>query len=213
MGDTSRITIVIADDHPVVREGLRSMLELNPRVNVVAEATDGVDLIRKVAECDPDVVLLDIRMPEMGGLDVVRRLQADGCRSRLVVMTAYDEEEYMLEAVRAGVHGYLLKEIDGSALNSAIEAVLKGEIVLDPRVEQAFTELLDRGGKAVSVPDWGLTAREQEVLELLYQGLSNQQIAKRLFISMNTLKFHLKNIYRKLGVSSRLEAIKKLTFG
>ncbi len=204
---------MIADDHPVVREGLRSMLELNPRVNVVAEATDGVDLIRKVAECDPDVVLLDIRMPEMGGLDVVRRLQADGCRSRLVVMTAYDEEEYMLEAVRAGVHGYLLKEIDGSALNSAIEAVLKGEIVLDPRVEQAFTELLDRGGKAVSVPDWGLTAREQEVLELLYQGLSNQQIAKRLFISMNTLKFHLKNIYRKLGVSSRLEAIKKLTFG
>ncbi len=208
--EPERIRLIVADDHPVVRHGLRSMLELEPGLEVVGEARDGEELLREVEEKKPDLVLVDLRMPGMGGIEAVRRILATGSGVRLVALTAYDEEEYMLEAVRAGVNGYLLKEIDAGALVSAIEAVSRGEMVLDERVGKTFQDLADRCVPPDSVREHGLTSREAEVLELLLRDLSNREIADRLYISMNTLKFHLKNIYGKLGVRNRTEAMRKL---
>ncbi|MFW6113627.1 MAG: response regulator [Actinomycetota bacterium] len=205
-----KIRVVVADDHPVVRHGLRSMLELNPRIEVSGEVADGAELVRRVEELNPDVVLVDLRMPGMGGIEAARRIARSGSPSRLVALTAYDEEEFMLEAVRAGIHGYLLKEIDAEALNSAIEAVAQGEMVLDPRVGRSFVELLDESVTPESYSSYGLTPKEEEVLRLLVQGLGNREMAERLYVSSNTLKFHLKNIYAKLGVHSRTEVIRKL---
>jgi DNA-binding NarL/FixJ family response regulator len=207
-GGGAKLTILLADDHLVVRQGLRSLLEMNPAVEVVGEASDGEQLMRSVAELEPDVVLLDIRMPQVGGIEAVRRLLASGSRSRFIAITAYEEEEYMLEAIRAGVHGYLLKDVDAEALNRAVESVAHGEMVLDPRVSRTVQELMVRGPVPDALSRYGLTTREREVVELLPRDISNQEIAQRLFISANTLKFHLKNIYAKLGVSTRREAIR-----
>jgi two-component system, NarL family, response regulator DegU len=210
MDDSAKIRVIVADDHPVVRHGLRSMLELEPGLEVVGEARDGQELLREVEEKKPDVVLVDLRMPGMGGIEAVRRILASGSGARLVALTAYDEEEYMLEAVRAGVNGYLLKEIDARALVGAIEAVFRGEMVLDERVGRTFQELVDRSTPPGTRLTYSLTSRETEVLELLLQDLNNREITERLYMSINTLKFHLKNIYGKLGVHSRAEAIRKL---
>jgi len=208
--EPERIRLIVADDHPVVRHGLRSMLELEPGLEVVGEARDGQELLREVEDKKPNVVLVDLRMPGMGGIEAVRRILASGSGARLVALTAYDEEEYMLEAVRAGVSGYLLKEIDARALVSAIEAVSRGEMVLDERVGKTFQELADRSVPPAAVHEHGLTSRESEVLELLLRDLGNREIADRLYMSINTLKFHLKNIYGKLGVHNRTEAMRKL---
>jgi len=205
-----RIRVLVADDHPVVRHGLKSILELDPRIEVVGEAGDGEELVREVERKSPDVALVDLRMPGKGGIEAVGSILASGSSTRLIALTAYDEEEYMLEALRAGVQGYLLKEIDAEALVSAVEAVFRGEMVLDPRVGKTFQELAERSATPAMRSRYGLTSRESEVLELLLQGLGNREISERLFMSVNTLKFHLKNIYGKLGVHSRSEAMRRL---
>ncbi len=201
-----KIRVLIADDHPVVRHGLRTMLELDPRFEVIGEAGDGEELLLEVGGKEPDVVLVDLRMPGMGGIEAARRILGSGSPSRLLVLTAYEEEEYMLEAIRAGVHGYLLKEIDAGALANAVAAVSRGEMIVDERVGKAFQELASRSLHPAWRARFGLTAREVEVLELLLQDLDNREIASRLYVSPNTLKYHLKNLYGKMGVHNRDEA-------
>ena len=205
-----KITVLVADDHLVVRQGLTNILKMNPRIEVLGEVSDGVQLIEMASELQPDVVLLDLKMPELGGIDAVRRLLESGSKSRFITLTAYEEEEYMLEALRAGVHGYLLKDVDAEALNRAIESVAHGEMVLDPRVSKTVQEAMGRSLPASLATKHSLTARETEVIELMLVGLGNEAIAERLFISRNTLKFHMKNIYQKLGVSNRQDAVKAL---
>ncbi|NPV58904.1 MAG: response regulator transcription factor [Actinobacteria bacterium] len=212
IGET-RIRVIVADDHPVVRHGLRSMLELEPGIEVVGEARDGRELLSEMEDKKPDVVLVDLRMPGVGGIEAVRKALSSGTAARLVALTAYDEEEYMLEAIRAGVHGYLLKEIDADTLVNAIEAVFRGEMVLDERVGKKFQELASGHLPGNQYSEYGLTSREIEVLELMQEGLAGAELASRLFISVNTLKFHQKNIYAKLGVHGREEALRKLRFG
>ncbi len=210
MNGEGKITVLVADDHLVVRQGLINILKMNPRIEVQGEVGDGVQLIQKVGELKPDVVLLDLKMPELGGIAAVRLLLASGNSSRFIALTAYEEEEYMLEALSAGVQGYLLKDVDAEALNRAIESVAHGEMVLDPRVSKTVQEAMDRSLPASVASKYGLTSRERGVMELMLAGLENEAIAERLFISKNTLKFHIKNIYQKLGVSSRQEAVKVL---
>lgn len=203
-----RITVLIADDHLVVREGIRSLLEMSPGVEIVGEASDGEQLIRSVADLDPDVVLLDIKMPRVGGIEAVTRMLDAGTRSRFIAITAYEEEEYMVEALKAGVRGYLLKDVDAGALARAVASVAHGEMVLDPRVGRTVRESIGRGPAPQRWALYSLTAREREVLELLVSGYGNQEIAERLYISANTLKFHIRNLYAKLGVSTRQEAVR-----
>jgi DNA-binding NarL/FixJ family response regulator len=210
MDAEGRITVLVADDHLVVRQGLTNILKMNPRIEVLGEVGDGVQLIKMATELHPDVVLLDLKMPELGGIDAVRSLLASGSKSRFITLTAYEEEEYMLEALRAGVHGYLLKDVDAEALNRAIETVAHGEMVLDPRVSKTVQEAMGRSLPASLASKHGLTSRETEVIGFMLAGLCNEAIAERLFISRNTLKFHIKNIYLKLGVSNRQEAMKAL---
>ncbi len=210
MMNDSRIKILIADDHMVVREGLRRILEANPRVRVIGEVSDGSELEEAVYMLKPDVTLVDIKMPKRGGIEVIERLLSQDVSTRFIVLTAYEEEDYMLQALRAGVSGYMLKDVDDEVLNRAIESVAHGEMVLDPRVAKTVRDGAERGLPNSKIEKFGLTPRERDVLELLAKGLSNQEIAQRLFISLNTLKFHIKNIYGKMQVCNRREALKLL---
>jgi DNA-binding NarL/FixJ family response regulator len=205
-----KIRVLVADDHLVVRQGITNILKMNPLIEVQGEVSDGAQLVRKAGDLEPDVVLLDLKMPELGGIGAVRELLASGSKSRFIILTAYEEEEYMLEALRAGVHGYLLKDVDAEALLRAIESVAHGEMVLDPRVSKTVQEAMGRRLPASEASKYGLTSREREVIELMLDGLSNEAMAEKLFISRNTLKFHLKKIYQKLGVSNRKEAMQAL---
>jgi DNA-binding NarL/FixJ family response regulator len=201
-----KIRLLLADDHPVVREGLRSMLDQRPHFTVVAEAADYSGLHGCIQQACPDVILLDIRMPGTTSIEETTKMIKASCTAKIIVLTAYNDEEYMREAIRVGVDGYLLKEIDGDVLEHAIETVYRGGTVFDPRIKRTFFEPSKKSHAVARKYD--LTAREAEILDLLVEGLNNTEIATQLYISSNTVKFHLKQIYRKTGISNRIEAIR-----
>jgi len=198
----SPIRLLIVDDHPVVRDGIRGMLAGDPDLDVVGEASDGADALRLVSELQPDVVLMDLRMPGLGGAAAIKTLAEEGARAKVLVLTTYDTDADVVPALEAGATGYLLKDAPRDQLIRAIHAAARGESVLAPSVATRLVSQLR------SPPDHEtLSDRELEVLTLIAQGETNAGAAARLFISEATVKTHLLHIYGKLGVNDRAAAV------
>jgi DNA-binding NarL/FixJ family response regulator len=195
------IRLLIVDDHPVVRDGLRGMLAGDPELEVVGEASDGAEGIALVERLRPDVILMDLRMPGMGGAAAIRQLAAQGSTARVLVLTTYDSDSDVVPALEAGATGYLLKDAPRDQLVRAIHAAARDEAVLAPSVATRLVSQL-----RAPVQDT-LSERELEVLTLIAQGETNRGAAARLFISEATVKTHLLHIYEKLGVNDRAAAV------
>jgi DNA-binding NarL/FixJ family response regulator len=198
------IRIAIADDHPVVREGLVAMLETEPDFQVVGTASTGAEAVVLVAGMDPDVMLLDLELPELDGVGVLRRLAADGTRVKVIVFTVFDTDERIIAAVEAGAAGYLLKGAPRAELFAAVRTVAAGGSLLAPAASSAVLRRV-RGEAAGGGPS--LTPREHDVLEALARGLGNKQIAAQLGVSERTVKFHVSSLFGKLGAGNRTEAV------
>ncbi|RMI37977.1 response regulator [Streptomyces triticirhizae] len=195
------ISLLVVDDHPVVRDGLRGMFDSAPGFEVVGEAANGVEAVALAVELDPDVVLMDLRMPGGGGVDAIAELARRGARARVLVLTTWDTDTDTLPAIEAGATGYLLKDAPREELFTAVRAAADGRTVLSPAVASRLVS-------AVRSPAGGpLSAREREVLALVARGTSNREIARELFVSEATVKTHLTHVYAKLGVNDRAEAV------
>jgi len=199
---TGPIRLLVADDHPVVRDGLRGMLAGQPDLEVVGEAADGAEAVALAPRLRPDVVLMDLRMPGMDGVDAIRKLRTSFPDARILVLTTFDTDTDVVRASEAGATGYLLKDTPREELVRAIRAAARGEAVLAPAVA---TKLL--GQMRAPAPAGALSARELEVLELVARGATNREAGAKLFISEATVKTHLLHVFEKLGVSDRTAAV------
>ena len=200
------IKVVLADDHTLVRQGLRQYLEMDEDIKVVGEASSGQEVLTQIQSKQPDVLVLDLRMPGMDGLEVARRVQEGFPDVGVMMLSAYDYRQFVVEAVRAGARGYVLKSMDAEQLVQAVHLVATGNMVFDPQVVVALAEELSRAKEREQKGDI-LTSREIEVLQLLAFGHSNKDIAERMEISAETVKTHLEHIFRKLGTSDRTAAV------
>lgn len=201
------LRVLIAEDHAVVREGTRKILERDPRLETVGEAEDGRRAVELAAQLKPDVVLLDLRMPDMGGIEAIGLISEASPATRVLVLTAYDEDDYIFAALEAGAGGYLLKTAHGNELIDAIHSVSRGDIVLHPEVA---AKILRRRVAPASEPAADpelLSEREKQILRLAARGLHNKEIARELGLSIRTVEGHLSHVFTKIGVSSRTEAI------
>jgi DNA-binding NarL/FixJ family response regulator len=195
------ISLLIVDDHPVVRDGLRGMFSADPRFQVLGEAGDGAEAIAVAERLRPDVILMDLRMPNTDGVTAIRELARRGVPARVLVLTTYETDHDVLPAIDAGATGYLLKDAPREELFRAVEAAARGQAVLSPAVA---TRLM---GQVRQPAAEALSQRELEVLELIAQGSTNREAARQLFISEATVKTHLLHVYAKLGVNDRAAAV------
>jgi two-component system NarL family response regulator len=201
---------LIADDHQVVREGLSAILKTKEDIEVVAEARDGAEAVEKAKEFKPDVILMDISMPRMNGVEATRRIKLEQPQIGIVVLTMYENEEYIFDLVKAGATGYMLKNSDSSQIIKAIRSTYQGESVLQPSVATKilteFSSLSQRPAPKPSRNDLDLTDREVQVIKLIADGKTNKEIANTLSISEKTVKNHVRNIFQKLHVDDRTQA-------
>jgi two-component system response regulator DegU len=212
---TVAIKIMIADDHVLLRQGIRNVLELEQDFQVIGEAGDGEQTIAKAIILAPDILLLDINMPRFNGLEVIKKIKEQQQGIKIIVLTMHDDENYVIEVVKAGAVGYLLKDIEPGMLVTAIRTVYAGESFIYPTLaKKLFSELSRQQEKTATViksvakrREEGLTYRELEVLQRVCLGLSNQDLAKSLFLSEKTVKNHLTSIFRKIGVNDRTQAV------
>jgi DNA-binding NarL/FixJ family response regulator len=201
------IRIVLADDHVLVRDGTRRILEQFADLAVVGEAGDGVEALELIERLQPDVAVLDIRLPKLSGIEVVRRMKAIAPRTRALMLTAYDDDEYVLALLESGALGYLLKTARPTELVEAVRTVDANEPVLHPAIAVKVARLWGQRRVAPSETSTQLSGRELEVLSLAARGLRNKEIADRLVISVRTVEGHFNSIFDKMGVSSRTEAV------
>jgi two-component system, NarL family, response regulator YdfI len=206
-----KIRVVIADDHPIVRTGLRLMLGMKEGIELIGEAADGVAAIHLVSSLQPDVVLMDLRMPAMDGWEAIERIRAEWPHIAIIVLTTYDEDELMLRSLQAGVRGYLLKESSLETVLQAIESAARGEMLLQPEM---MKRILDHATRRIAPPsptqensDFHLTEREREVLAGIAAGERSKEVGARLGITRRTVESYLNSIYTKLNVDSRAAAV------
>lgn len=199
------IRVMIADDHSLIREGLRQLLEFDGSIKVVGEASNGEECLIKLAEFNPEVLLLDINMPEKNGIDVLKQMKADQSKIKVLILTVHNELEYLMSAVDIGVNGYILKDSESSELKKAISVVRDGESYIQPKLIPAMNnQLLYRDVDKDKIAS--LTNRELEVLIQVANGMFNKEIATNLNISERTVKNHISNIFKKIDVSDRTQA-------
>lgn len=205
-GSGETITVLIVDDHALVRQGVRAFLETQPDITVLADVGSGAEAVRLAPELVPDVVLMDLVMPEMDGVEATRRVKQASPRSQVIVLTSYHQDEHIFPAIRAGALSYLLKDVDSEELASAVRKAARGEAVLHPRVAARVVQELHGAIQSTLNPFTELSERELEVLKLIADGASNSEIAERLVISEKTVKSHVSNILSKLHVLDRTQA-------
>jgi NarL family two-component system response regulator YdfI len=198
------IRVLVADDHLVVREGLTAILEVADDIEPVGEASDGAEAVRLARELRPDVVLMDLRMPNVDGIEAIEQIKEGSSEIEIVILTTYDDDEYILRGLRAGARGYLLKDTGREALFEAIRAAARGESLLPGSVVDKVVAHLSEPRPAIAQ---ALTAREAQVLASLAAGATNKEIARQLRISERTVKAHVSGIFHKLGANSRAEAV------
>jgi DNA-binding NarL/FixJ family response regulator len=205
------IRVLIADDQALFRRGLYVVLGTEEFVEVVAEAENGEEAVAKAAELAPDVVLMDVRMPKINGIEAARQIRDLLPTTKILMLTVSDEEDDLYEAIKAGANGYLLKEISVEEVAEAIRAVIRGQSLISPsmasKLLNEFTSLARQAAEREQFPSPVLTARELEVLKLVAKGMSNKEVADQLYISENTVKNHVRNILEKLHLHSRMEAV------
>jgi DNA-binding NarL/FixJ family response regulator len=203
----AKIRVLLAEDHAILREGVREFIQRETDMEVVAEAGDGEEAVKLTAHYKPDVVVMDIRMPKLNGIEATKQIKAQLPSTAILILTAYDSDQYIFALLEAGAAGYLLKGIRASELIDAIRAVYAGESVLHPviasRVIRRVVTPATSDGRLVEP----LSEREMEILKLAAKGISNKDIAEKLFLSPRTVQVHLGNIFNKLGVASRTEAV------
>jgi DNA-binding NarL/FixJ family response regulator len=213
------IKIVIADDHALLRQGIINVLKLEDDFQVIGEACDGAEAVEKAIALTPDILLLDINMPRMNGLEVITKINEQEKAIKIIVLTMHDDESYVMEVIKSGAVGYLLKDIEPGMLVAAIRSVYAGESYIYPTLAKRIFNEFSRTQqdkekekvcevvRTISRREEGLTYREYEVLQGVCQGLSNQELAKSLFLSEKTVKNHLTNIFRKISVNDRTQAV------
>lgn len=201
-----RISVLIVDDHRIVRQGLRTYLDLLDDIEVVGEAANGAEAVAQVKQYRPNIVLMDLVMPEMDGIEATRQIGDISTSTKVIVLTSFTEDEKVFPAIKAGAAGYLLKDVSPSELASAIRAVHRGEARLHPDItKKLMSQFVSPAVEPMAAPD-ELTARELEVLRLIAQGMSNRQVAQTLTISTKTVKTHVSNILSKLHLDDRTQA-------
>ncbi|OAE00166.1 response regulator transcription factor [Arthrobacter sp. OY3WO11] len=214
MTGNAPINVLLADDQPLLRMGFRLILEGEEDLRIVGEASDGADAVRQARELNPDVVLMDVRMPVLDGIEATRAITASGSCARIIILTTFDVDEYAFAGLQAGASAFLLKDVAPSELVSAVRVVASGDAVVAPRVTQRLLETYVRGAArpapAVPAPDpllADLTPRETEMLEAMAEGLSNAEIAHRYYLSEATVKTHVRRILTKLHLRDRVQAV------
>jgi DNA-binding NarL/FixJ family response regulator len=204
------IRVLIADDQALVRSGFRLILETRPDIDVVGEAQDGGQAVALAVDCAPDVILMDVRMPVVDGIEATRQIVASGSAARVLVLTTFDLDEYVYAAIRAGASGFLLKDVRPHDLVDAIRLIADGNALLGPTVTRRLLDRFADAGPRTEIgsdPFSAMTPRELEILKLLAAGLSNAEIATRLYLGESTVKTHVSSILRKLGVRDRVQAV------
>lgn len=203
-----KIKVMIVDDHALMREGLKQILELEDDISVIAQAADGEEAILRAIEFNPDVVLLDINMPKLNGIETLRRFKDLGIKTKVIILTIHEDKQYILETLKIGANGYILKDSDADSLIKGIRQVSMGKKYIQPSVEDLvkvspkFDDCHNEGIEKINL----LTKREYEVLTLIAEGLNNKDIADKLYISGKTVKNHVSNIFKKLGLNDRVQA-------
>jgi DNA-binding NarL/FixJ family response regulator len=209
--DPEPIRVLVVDDHALFRRGLQMVLEAETDIEVVGEASDGAEALKVAAETTPDIVLMDVRMPKRGGIDATMAIKGAVPSTKIIMLTISDEEADLYDAIKAGAMGYLLKEISIEEVASAVRAVYNGQSLISPsmasKLLNEFATMVRKDDERQQVPTPRLTDREMEVLKLVAKGMNNRDIAKKLFISENTVKNHIRNILEKLQLHSRMEAV------
>ena len=205
------IRVLLCDDQALVRDGFRMILNAQDEIEVVGEAGDGAEAVELTKRLLPNVVLMDVRMPGTDGIEATRRIAASGVESRVLILTTFDLDEYVYEALRAGASGFLLKDVSAAQLVEGVRVVAAGEAMLAPtitrRLLERFTDNLPGGDEKPPPSLRSLTEREREILTLLANGLSNPELGARLYLSEPTIKTHLSSVFRKLGVRDRVQAV------
>jgi len=206
---SSKITIVIADDHPLLRQSIRNVLEQESDFQIVAEAGDGEETVKLVDELVPDVVIMDISMPKMDGIEATKHIKASHPQTAILVLTVHSDDEYILEILKAGASGYLTKSVFGKEVVQAVRGIIAGEMVLSPTIGQTLLKHAARYPTKPVALEAGekLSTRELEIIKLAGRGMTNKDIAEQLGLSLRTVKGHLAEIFSKLQVGSRTEAI------
>ena len=214
MTETQPITVLLVDDQPLLRMGFRLILEGEEDLSIVGEASDGAEAVRQVRDLKPDVVLMDVRMPVLDGIEATRAITATGASARVIILTTFDVDEYAFAGLQAGASAFLLKDVAPSELIQAVRVVASGDAVVAPRVTQRLLETYVRGAArppAAAIPRdpllEDLTPRETEMLEAMAEGLSNAEIAHRYFLSEATVKTHVRRILTKLHLRDRVQAV------
>ncbi|UKA62836.1 response regulator [Arthrobacter sp. FW306-04-A] len=215
MTDNAPIKVLLVDDQPLLRMGFRLILEGEEDLEVVGEASDGAEAVRKVEELEPDVVLMDVRMPAMDGIEATRRITASASNARIIILTTFDLDEYAFSGLQAGASAFLLKDVAPAELVQGVRLVASGDAVVAPRVTQRLLETYVRGGRVPGqAPDQPrdplleeLTPRETEMLEAIAGGLSNAEIAHKFFLSEATVKTHVRRILTKLHLRDRVQVV------
>ncbi|MED4202787.1 response regulator [Neobacillus mesonae] len=203
------IKLMLVDDHAVLRDGLKNIIEMEPDMEVIAEAENGNEAIAKVEEVLPDVILMDINIPEKNGIEATSVIKQLYPAVKILILTMYDHDEYFMSAIREGADGYLLKDAPSQHVVDAIRAVANGQSVIHPAMTKKFLGFQQRGAEpaVAEKTDSTLTAREKDVLLCLVKGMNNKEIAQNLYISDKTVKIHVSNIFKKLGVKSRSQVV------
>ncbi len=202
-GDGEKVKLFLVDDHKVVRSGIKALGETEPSLEVIGEASDGREAVAKVSQKSPDVILMDLVMPEMDGVEATKRIIEDKPEGKILILTSFSEEERIIQAIKAGATGYLIKDASPDELVGAIRDVHRGESTLDPKVAGTVLRSMQNEEEDSSED---LTEREVEVLELVAEGLPNDDIAEKLYISERTVRSHVSNILGKLGLANRTQA-------